>query len=92
MCPEQLHNLLTSDVALVVMLLQQSAVVGELLVFVWLSQEVGPRGRAAAILRQRPARAHREMGSTHPESERRIYLIPIGVCLMLRTCGCKKTT
>lgn len=42
----------TSDVALVVMLLQQAAVVGELLVFVRLTQQVGPGGRTAAVLRQ----------------------------------------
>lgn len=34
---------LTFDIALVVMLLQQAAVVGQLLVFVRLRQEVGPR-------------------------------------------------
>lgn len=34
---------LTFDIALVVMLLQQTAVVGQLLVFVRLRQEVGPR-------------------------------------------------
>lgn len=42
----------TSDVALVVMLLKQAAVVGQLLVFVMLTQEVNPRGRTAAVLRQ----------------------------------------
>lgn len=42
----------TFDVALMVMLLQQTAVVGQLLVFVRLSQEIGPRGQAAAVLRQ----------------------------------------
>lgn len=42
---------ITFDVALVVMLLQHAAVVGQLLVFVRLRQEVGPRRRTAAILR-----------------------------------------
>lgn len=42
----------TFDVALMVMLLQQAAVVGQLLVFVRLREEVGPWRWTAAILRQ----------------------------------------
>ena len=45
----------TSDVALVVVLLQQAAEGGQLFVFVRLGQELGPGGRTAAVLRQRPA-------------------------------------
>lgn len=67
----------TFDVALVVMLLQQAAVVGQLLVFVRLSQKVGPRGRTAAVLRQRPIRGqqhgkHTETGNKHAQLERLI--------------------
>lgn len=46
----------TFNVALVVVLLQQAAVVSQLLVFMRLSQEVCPGGRTAAVLRQGPAR------------------------------------
>lgn len=42
----------TFDIALVVMLLQQAAVVSQILVFVRLSQQVGPRGGTAALLRK----------------------------------------
>lgn len=52
----------TFDVALVVMLLQQAAVAGQLLVFVRVSQEVCPRGRTAAVLRQGPSRHKVEKG------------------------------
>lgn len=48
----EVRTKVTFDVALVIMFLQQVAVVGQLLVFVRLSQEVSPRGWTAAVLRQ----------------------------------------
>lgn len=65
------------------MLLQQAAVVGHLLVFVRLSQEVGPRGRTAAVLRRRPGggqehREHTEIGNKHTLYPGLILLDPHG--------------
>lgn len=60
----------TSDVALMVVLLQQAAVVDQLFVFVRLSLEVSPGGGAAAVLGQRPGPHKREGSqrwSTHKE-------------------------
>lgn len=49
---------LTFHIALMVMLLQQVAVVGQVLVFLRLVQHVCPRGWTAAVLGQRPVRGH----------------------------------
>lgn len=60
----------TFDVALVVMLLQQAAVVSQLLVFVRVSQQVGPRRRTAAVLRQRPSRQKIKRGLVSDSNHR----------------------
>lgn len=42
----------TFDIALVVMLFQEAAVVSQFLVFMWLSHRIGPGRRTAAVLRK----------------------------------------
>lgn len=70
----------TPDVALVVVLLQQATVVGQLFLFVRMSDELGPRGGAAALLRERP------------EEDTPIDTISNGTTSILMTHTCKLLT